>query len=375
MTEKRRDIFDYAYETAVRTLFKCVTDRGMYASGGKKGYKGVWSRDSIITFLGASLVKKEKKRLKECFKKSLITLGENQSEKGQIPNAVHGFEQNQKIVDYGSIDSSLWFIIGHYIYKKRYRDNSLFKKYKKNIKNAFNWLTYQDVGEDLMLEQLPTSDWQDAFPHRYGKTINTQALYYKVLNLVGERKKAKKLKFNVNLAPEIKLWGISFYYAYRWKNHNKYKEIGDWFDSFGNLLAVLFDLAEKKQAEKILLYILRNRVNKPYPVRTIHPPITKRSDYWRDYYLDCDAKNPHHYLNGGIWPFIGGFYILALIKLKKFKQAKKELKILAESNVKGNVFPEWINPIDRRTHGFFQAWSAGTYILAYESLKKKKVLL
>ena len=39
--------------------------------------------------------------------------------------------------------------------------------------------------------------------------------------------KAKKLKQLINKDEEVKLWNDKFYYAYRWKNHNKYKEIGD----------------------------------------------------------------------------------------------------------------------------------------------------
>jgi glycogen debranching enzyme len=364
---------DKAYERAIETINQCVSKYGLFASGGKKGYKGVWSRDSFITFLGASLVDED--LFKETFKKSLEILGKYQSEKGQIPNAVLNFEKRKPKVDYLSIDSSLWYIIGHFIYKKRYKDNSLFKKYKENINRALTWLSYQDVGEDIMLEQLPTTDWQDAFPDKYGRTINTQALYYYALKLMGERSKAAKLKEMVNKDNDKKLWNYEFYWAYRWKNHREYKEIGEWFDSLGNLLAIVFDLASKNQSEKIISYIRGNNIDDPYPVKSIHPPIRKESKYWRDYYLDCDAGHPHHYLNGGIWPYIGGFYILALIKLKQFREAEHELEKLAESNLRTHTFPEWIDPISRETHGVFQAWSAGMYILAYQSLKRKKVLL
>ena len=58
-----------------------------------------------------------------------------------------------------------------------------------------------------------------------------------------------------------------------------------------------------------------------------------------------------------------------------FKEAKEELEKLAEANLKGNTFPEWIDPITKETHGEFQAWSAGTYIWAYNSLKSKKFLI
>jgi glucosamine-6-phosphate deaminase len=366
------EILDKGYEKAKEVIKKCSTKYGLYASGGKDGYKGVWARDSIISLIGASTEKDP--LIKEQFKKSLIVLAKYQSEKGQISNAVLHFERKKPQVDYLTIDSSLWFIIGHYIYKKRY-GKELFTKYKKSITKAITWLSYQDMGEDIMLEQLPTTDWQDAFPHKYGRTINTQALYYLVLNLIGEKKKAGQLKNAVNKKDDYELWNGNFYYAYRWKNHNKYKEIGEWFDSLGNLLSIIFDLADNTKAKKILSYIKKNKINNPYPVKSIYPPIRKGEKDWQDYYLDCDAGKPYHYLNGGIWPYIGGFYVLALIKVKKFKEAKKELLKLAESNLKGNLFPEWINPQTKESHGKLQAWDAGMYIMAYQSLKKKKILL
>ncbi|MDD5192351.1 MAG: glycoside hydrolase 100 family protein [Candidatus Nanoarchaeia archaeon] len=367
----KKDVLEQAYEKAVECLKICSTPNGLYASGGKNGYKGVWARDSMISLIGASVC--GEKFVKEQFKKSLITLAKHQSEHGQIPNAVHKFEKGKPQVDYLSIDSSLWFVIGHYAYRERY-GSALFKKYKKVIDKAVTWLSYQDMGEDAMLEQLPTTDWQDAFPHKYGRTINTQALYYQVLSLIGDKNKLVKLKKDVNDDNDIKLWNNEFYYSYRWKNHNKYKEIGDWFDSLGNLLAIVFELSDKSKAEKILKYIKNKKINLPFPVKSIFPPIKKGSKYWQDYYMDCEAGKPYHYLNAGIWPYIGSFYVLALIKLKKFKEAGIELKKLAEANLKGN-FPEWIDPVNKEMHGKLQAWDAGTYILAYESLKKRRLML
>lgn len=360
-----------AYERALETIEICSQKHGLYASGGKDGYKGVWARDSVISLIGA--ITDEEKDFKKVFKKSLLTLGEKQSKRGQIPNAVHGFEKKKLNVDYISIDSSLWYIIGHYIYRKKY-GNEIFSKENKKIKKALTWLEYRDFGEEGLPDQLPTTDWQDSFPHKYGEAISTQALYYKVLKLT-KNKKANEIKKIINKDKEHCLWNKNYYWAYRWKNHDKYKEIGEWFDSLGNLLAIIFDLTDKKQSEKIISYIKKNKINEPFPIKAIWPPIKKGSKYWEDYFLNCDAGKPFHYLNGGIWPFIGGFYVLALIKTKKFKEAEKELKLLAESNIKGNPFPEWINPLDKKTHGIYQAWSAGTFILACNSLRKKKVLI
>ncbi len=365
------EILEQAYEKAKEVLRKCSTGHGLHASGGKKGYNAVWARDSMITSIGASLIGNE---FKEVFKKSIITLKENQSKSGQIPNCVDKWSGRKPHVDYQSIDSGLWFVIGNYIFKERHKDDSLFNASENSIKKVLNWLACQDSAENGMLTQLPTSDWQDAFPHRYGYTINTQALYYHVLNLAGEKRKAERLRFMVNEDSDKSLWNGDYYYSYRWKNHGKYKEIGDWFDSLGNLLAIIFELADKKRAEKIISYIKKNKINEPYPMKSIFPAIKKGSKYWQDYYLDCEAGKPYHYLNAGIWPYIGGFYVLALIKLRKFKEAEKELGKLAEANLKGD-FPEWINPIDKKMHGQLQAWSAGAYMMAYESLKKRRVLM
>ena len=367
------DRLEKCYEEAKKVIKVSSTKNGLFASGGIKGYNAVWSRDSMISMIGASSAKEESGPFKEVFKQSLITLEKNQSAKGQIPNAVDKFSKRAPHVDFGSIDSSLWFVIGEYIYNKRY-GGALIKKHKKAIEKAVTWLSYQDPGENSMLEQLPTTDWQDAFPHKYGDTINTQALYYFVLNLIKDRKTAKKLKINVNESKGVKLWGGKFYIPWRWKNHNKYLEKGEWFDTLGNLLAIVFDLADPVHAEKILKYIKNKKIAKPYPIKAIYPPIKPGSKEWQDYFKDCDARTPNHYLNGGIWTYIGAFYILALIKYKKFKEAEIHLKKLAEANLNGN-FPEWIDPIDKKSHGDLQSWNAGMYILAYNSFKKKKILL
>jgi len=401
------DITKEAYGEAIKVLKKCATPNGFFAAF--PGYDMVWSRDSMITSLGASLLEKNINfgaqkiasqfstdselsrqfapktsipKFKKTFKASIKTLAKNQSEKGQIPNAVDKFAKRKHHVDFTSIDSTLWFIIGHYIYKQRYHDSSLFKSQKKNIEKAFIWLSYQDTTEDNMLEQLPTSDWQDAFPHRYGHTINTQALYYKALKLAGKNNLAEKIKKMVNEISDHSLWAENFYLPWRWKNHNAYQERGEWFDSLGNLLAVIFDLASKEQADRILQHILNEKIAEPFPIKTIYPPIKKGSKDWQNYFNDCAARTPYHYSNGGIWTYIGGFYVLALIKQKRFDDAKYQLEKIAKANLQKPLFSEWLDgktgKPKRSQSGSKegnQAWNAGMYILAYESLKAKKVLI
>ena len=144
-----------AYSKAVEVLKKGESPYGFFAA--YPGYDAVWARDSMIISLGATLVKSPS--FKKTFAKSLITLAKHQSRLGQLPNAVDIFSRRKPHVDYASIDSTLWYIIGHYTYKKRYHDSSLFRRYQSGIEKALLWLSYQDVGEDGTLKQLPTTDW------------------------------------------------------------------------------------------------------------------------------------------------------------------------------------------------------------------------
>ena len=364
-----------AYKEAIKVLSLCKTPHGFHAA--HPGYNALWARDSMITSLGASLIKSSS--FQNTFKQSLNLLAKHQSKKGQIPNAVLLHEKPRKKIDYKSIDSSCWFIIGNHIYNKRYKTKP---KLKSQIQKTLTWLSFQDMGEDHMLEQLPTTDWQDAFPHRYGHTINTQALYYKVLTLTNQKKEAKLLKEQVNSNKDDKLWNGNFYYPWRWKNHNKYKELGEWFDSLGNLLAIVFDLATPNQSNKILNHIKKKKIHKPYPIKAIYPPIKPKTKDWQPYFKDSEAGTPNHYSNAGIWTFIGGFYILALIKQKKFSEANRNLQKLAEANLQSPKFSEWLHgKTGKPGHSASeskqgnQAWNAGMYILAFESLKKKKCLI
>jgi glycogen debranching enzyme len=368
------------YLNAVKALKLCITPKGLYASGTKEGYTSVWSRDSNISLLGGALVGRE---FKKVFGDSLNTLVKNQSALGQIPNAVGIYDPLLRSdVTYSTIDSSLWFLLGEHVYAKAYNEKSLLKKHEIHIEKAFKWVRYQDFSEEHLPTQQPTGDWQDAFPHKYGRTINTEALYYAALRFLGKNKEAALVKKLVNgpLRPHLALYDkkLGFYLPWAWKDHDGDREAEYWFDSLGNLLAIVSGLADPTKARSILRYIETHRINRPYPVKCIDPPIYPKSKLWKSYFSKSDARTPHHYLNGGIWPFIGGFYVAALIKAKQFKKAEGELELLAKAVKQGRElvweFNEWLDGVHGKPRGgIYQAWSAGAYIFAYECVKRKKV--
>lgn len=368
-----------AYVKAKEVLEHCARPAGFYASGLKGGYAAVWSRDSMITSLGAMFFGEE---FKNNIKNSIITLGKNQSRLGQIPNCVGSYNLDRRSdVTYNSIDSTLWYLIGTLNYILNFGDKQLYKKYKDKISLGFLWLSYQDPDEVGVLAQQPTMDWQDAFPHKYGYCINTQALYYACLKFFGKDGAAKNLQKIVNGENRkyMSLFDkkLGYYYPWGWKNHDTDREHEEWFDTLGNLLAVITGLATPKIAKSIMHYIERAKVNKPYPCKAIWPPIKPGDKEWKSYFAQCDAREPYHYLNAGIWPYIGGFYIVALVKTKQYGKAKKELQKLAKANLQklaGYEFNECLHgQTGKPTAEPYQAWSAAAYIYAYECVQQKKV--
>jgi len=374
------EIKEEAFKKAQEVLEKCARPQGFYASGLPGGYEAVWARDSMIASIGAAVLGN---KFKETFKNSLVLLSENQSSLGQIPNAVGDYnEERRSEVTYNTIDSTLWYLTGHFFYAKNY-GNELLEKYKANIEKAFVWLKYQDPNEDGLLSQQPTMDWQDAFPHKYGRAINTHALYYAVLSLAGKTKEAKRIQdaMNGNEDKYLSLYNesLGYYLPWAWKNHDQEREEEYWFDALGNLLAIVAGLADPKIAKSILNFIEEKGIADPYPCKCIFPPIEEGDKEWHSYFSQCLAKDPYSYLNAGIWPFIGGFYVAALVKIKDYKKAEEQLNFLAQANKLGKngewEFNEWLHGKTGKPEGNpCQAWSAGMYLYAYECVKQKRVL-
>ena len=93
-----------------------------------------------------------------------------------------------------------------------------------------------------------------------------------------------------------------------------FREYGDYFDLLGNLLAILLGVADAQRTAQILRYLRQVGADRPFPYEGgIYSPIFPGDKEWRDYYRSRNLNLPHHYHNGGTWPFIGGFYVATLV--------------------------------------------------------------
>jgi glycogen debranching enzyme len=153
-------------------------------------------------------------------------------------------------------------------------------------------------------------------------------------------------------------------------------ETDDRFDATGNLLAILCGVANDDQTNKILDHIENVGLDKPFPVRVLHPPILPGDKEWREYYRVFNLNLPHQYHNGGIWAWVGGVYVAALVRAGRQARAAQVLEALAASLRPGRKAEwecnEWLHGETGRAMGApYQAWSAGMFIYAEHAVNTK----
>ncbi len=424
MTKKERNdkLIDEAYGRATNVLRKCSHKYGLKASAlseERGGYPQVWARDSMITLLGASFV--NDKKIQKAIRASIDILRKNISSMGVIPNNVDTRTLKPNFQAYA--DGGAWFVLGNATFFEQTGDLAFLKKNWSAVKKVMLWYDYQDVDQSGLVSTQEASDWEDLFATR-GKGLNVNVLRYRALRAAalmarkigrggeGEEflKKAQVARRKINehfwykgdidifchikscfgveltagmvsycqregsLPRKESLRKESYYLPYL-----SFREFGEWFDSLGNLMAVLSGVANKKQSEIILKFIKKHKVAGPFPIKAIHPAIHPGEKDWRGYYRLSNLNFPNRYHNGGIWPFLGGFYIATLVKMKKYSEARAALESLAWLNKKGKnsewEFNEWFNGKTGEPMGMAeQAWSAGMYVYAYECVRKKKAI-
>lgn len=395
--------------------------------GGGGAYRQVWARDSMICGLALMLLEPGR----EVHLRSLATLERHQSALGNIPHNVGfpnlpdaalvssggalkpastGHPESLPIVDTahaGCIDNSLWFILGHFVHWKATGDLATLRASWPALQRALLWLRYQDSNECGLLEVHEAMDWADLFPNRYN-SLYPNVLYAAAWQAMGRmgmalgepyeeyEETARLTAWKINqllwVGPEVaKDWDWvernrrEWLYPMRltetvlavrpyYLPYMGFRSYADRCDTLGNCLAVLLGVASPPQASLILDYLHGAGLDAPYPIRSLDQPLRPGDPDWRDYLLLRNLNKPDQYHNGGIWPFVGGFYVAALVAAGRHEQAAGQLTRLAELNRQGIKyaweFNEWAHGLSGRPMGFpRQSWSAAMYIYAHESVR------
>ncbi len=110
----------------------------------------------------------------------------------------------------------------------------------------------------------------------------------------------------------------------------------------------------------------------PYRGRVGRPPLTRRDELWRPYMARHRQNLEHQYHNGGIWPFVGGFWAMALARLGQREAAAGALAALTEANARDQWrFTEWFHGRTLEPMGMAgQSWNAATFLLALDALRQ-----
>ncbi len=413
-----KQIEETAYLEALNVLRVNSTKIGFSASVERvSNYYSIWARDHSVCTIAALL--SEDKELVNTAKIGILKLLKNLSDNGQVPSYIE-IENKKKI--YGglgaitSIDSNMWVLIAAAaIYKKTSDPKFITQKNLFRYRRILRHLYSFDSNHCGLIEVHIAGDWADIFNRTY-HVLYDEVLYYQSIKsfiflvkealskdkekiidrrikksyILAKKKKAlvkKKInstlwlnKNNLDKVFEEYMIGDNYKLPFLENDFNYYQSHLvpfkiNWahrFESFGNMLSILSGVANKEKGKKIIDYCLQNKLNEPLGIKCLIPAVKETDSDWEEIYLSKEM--PFTYHNGGVWPFITGFWITTLVKRKRKKTAKLELNNFAKKMQEQNwTFNEYLHgqtllPLGRE----YQAWSAAGYVIAYHALKGLK---
>jgi len=342
------------------------------------GYPEPYTRDLMISSLGILAVGDG--LLTGQLRRVLQNLARNQTPLGHIPGLAHAPE------DRGASDTTPLFLIGAAVFRRATGEADFLRD---SVRKAQRWMEYQSPEDRVIVAQQPTSDWRDEqWIPGYGLYVNT--LVYTYLRLYGQHKRAGLLRRLMNRfavtaetrhghvheglvlphKPYYALWSYKLYSSER-------------FDLLGNSLAVLSGIASRSRARSLVSWVerecaaLRERGELAVELPPcLFPYIRPEHPDWRPRYQGYGRPGEYH--NGGVWPFICGFYVAAAVAADRHGLAERKLAALTELvRLAGNRdlrfgFNEWFRAQDGSAQGQdWQTWSAAMYLYAAECVERR----
>jgi hypothetical protein len=343
------------------------------------GYPEPYTRDLMFSILGIAV--SENQKLLESIRRVLETLAKNQTERGHIPSLVHDKE------DRGASDTTPLFLLGVGIFRKIKGEHDFLQD---AVSKALTWMEYQSPSDRYLVAQQPTSDWRDEqWVTGYGLFVNT--LVYSYLRLLCQNKRADmvhremsrftitggKIHHHVHEGLVVKHKPYYAFWSYKIYSSER-------FDLLGNSLAILSGIASPSRAEEMISWIeeecagMRKRGELAGDLPPNFFPFIKPGD--PDWHVRYSVyNNPGEYHNGGIWPFICGFYVAALVAAKRYTLAREKLVALTHSIKSSSTesvdfgFNEWLKAQDGKPMGQdWHTWSAALYLYAVKCVQEKR---
>jgi len=340
------------------------------------GYPEPYTRDLMIASLGVLVSGQEK--LIKVWKRVLEVLARAQTPLGHIPSLVNDPE------DRGASDTTPLFLLAVALFRQVTHDPTFLQE---ATDRALTWMQYQGPSDRVVVAQLPTSDWRDEqWVLGYGLYVNT--VLYAALRLLGQNQRADVLRemmahFTVkgerqqrHVHEGLVLRRKPYYAMWSYKVYRSER-----FDLLGNSLAILTGLASSTRASHLVTWIETEckalRKNEDLAVDlppNFFPYVRPGDPDWMPRYQKYNQPGEYH--NGGIWPFICGFYIAGLVAAQRYRLAERRLIVLTHLIRSRRVadvefgFNEWYRAQDGTPQGEdWQTWSAAMYLYAAHCVK------
>jgi len=342
------------------------------------GYPEPYTRDLMFSIFGIAV--SGNKVLLDSIRKVLQTLAKNQTEHGHIPSLVHDKD------DRGASDTTPLFLLGIGIFRKVSGESEFLHE---AVEKALSWMEYQSPSDRYLVAQQPTSDWRDEqWVLGYGLFVNT--IVYSYLRLFGLDDRAEEVRNEMSKFTIIAGTGHHHVHEGLVVKHKPYYALWSYkilsserFDLLGNSLAILSGIASPSRANDMIKWIedecaaMREKGDLVVGLPpNFFPYVQPQDPDWNERY--ALYNNPGDYHNGGIWPFISGIYIAALVAAKKYKLAQEKLDVLThfikitKSDKLEFGFNEWIKAQDGQVMGQeWQTWSAALYLYAAKCVEDK----
>jgi glycogen debranching enzyme len=374
-------LLDEAQAQSLALLRRNLTRHGILAASRTEAaearrYTRIFGRDAAICVL--AMCGSGDAALEAGAVASLDALAAQQAANGQIPKYVDPDGRDADFWYLGCIDATLWWLIA----AQHVNQRSGQQRWQQASQRAIAWLQAQEHPHFRLLQQNEASDWADIMP-RAGYVLYSNALWFEVKRLYAlDGAEDTHHHFNHLFHPYQR--DLPEYHRARLLQHFARRGrrdpglylsfvnlagAGDEGDVFGNLLALRYGLADAPMGARILKTL--TPAAEPYPTRVVLHPLSRQNELWRPYMGRHSQNHPHQYHNGGLWPFVGGFWVLALARLGQPQRARQALLKLVEVNRLDDWrFTEWFHGRTLQPMGMAgQSWNAATLLLAINALR------
>jgi hypothetical protein len=349
-----------------------------------KSYDAIFARDAGVCVL--AMARSRDPVLVDGARASLLTLAQHQADNGQIPKFVQPHGRGADFWYVGCIDATMWWLIALKHLARCAPAASLDAEMGERVERALRWLLCQEHPALKLVSQNEASDWADIMP-RSGFVLYSNALWHYVKRLYGladaqeTRTHFNHLfyPFSGELAEYRRLRLLNHFVRQRALNRDLYLSFvnfsfwGEEGDVFGNLLAILCGLAGDARANGVVHRLQSAGIEHPRPVRVTLTPIEPYSPLWRIYMGRHRQNMVYQYHNGGCWPMVGGFWVMALAAQGEHRRAEAALARLAAVNaLNGMQFNEWFHGLTGEPMGMTgQSWNAAAFLLAQAALQQR----